>query len=557
MVELVTVLITVTFASAVWCSALALRSAKRLWRIETAAFLAEAVGLALILTVAAGLRFLLIPGHHAMYVDEPWYVEAACNLARLGQLVVCKETWTGSVCVPYEKGIGWPLVLAPWTMIFGCASSAGIQLTRILGCSSVLLAAAAARLAGGNWRHGFLAAGLLAIHPLHVAWSATAETNVAAATALLAGLCGALALVHSASVPAAALATSAFGLAAAIRPETALPGVVAGIIAGATAPLARPRRLALVAAIGLSCLAGAASGSRLWSMNESISAGAFLKLSNVLPNLRAIQHRDLLAIHAVVLALAIAGSTMLVRRRRSTAGFLLLSTAIAAALIALTYDRFHPRMLLSATVALVPLCSFGCVGSRGNRVVRRSILAALLLVLVGIVWRPALQAASTIPETQLLETRIAARAGRLPLAANALIIAKQPAILAATGVQHVMPTEDALSDTKQLQILVDGERPVLFLCDMYCETDFQGAAGPAFCRQILQRFALQPVVEEALNARTYGLYRIAGDREPNAPPLQCPIAPPHTPPTRNEPSREGTPPERNADDHAAASNGAS
>src|SRR5262245_36226576 len=171
MLLFVAALVAATVASGVWCAGELLPRRVR-GRCGTGrAVSGRAVAIAVVLFVAAGLRFALVPPHHAMYVDEPWYAEAACNVARLGRLVVCEETWLGTDCVPYAKAAGWPVLMVPWTMLFGCDTTVGIDLNRLLGVATVLLAAIAARCAGAMWWQSVVAAAVLALHPVHVAWS--------------------------------------------------------------------------------------------------------------------------------------------------------------------------------------------------------------------------------------------------------------------------------------------------------------------------------------------------------------------------------------------------
>ena len=85
-----------------------------------------------------------------------------------------------------------------------------------------------------------------------------------------------------------------------------------------------------------------------------------------------------------------------------------------------------------------------------------------------------------------------------------------------------MATEQALGDLQRLDAEINAGRPVYFLCDMYCEVDFQGTATPPLCSQILERFALSPAAEETLNDRTYILYRLAAAAGGGSAPLRCP-----------------------------------
>jgi hypothetical protein len=253
-------------------------------------------------------------------------------------------------------------------------------------------------------------------------------------------------------------------------------------------------------------------------MNESISGGAFLSLRNIPANLGLVARREALPIHAAVLLLGMAGAVMaIVRRRRGGAAWLLLAASISGALVALAYDRFDQRMLLGATVALLPLGGFAFDWSSSSSTRTPSIrkwrslfgpLAAGTLVLLLVpLWKQALLSASVPPETQVLETRIASRVARLSFAADSLFIADQPTVLAAEGMTHVMATERALRSEGQLAQILRAGRPVYFLRDMYCEPGFQGAGGAPVCGRMSERFDLTPVVEETLHGRTYILYR--------------------------------------------------
>src|SRR5437870_3515988 len=92
MLLFVALLIAATFASGAWCAGETLAGRAPAWWRTGRPVTASVVLLAAVVAVATGLRFLLVPGHYAMYLDEPWYAEAACNLARFGHLVVCEET---------------------------------------------------------------------------------------------------------------------------------------------------------------------------------------------------------------------------------------------------------------------------------------------------------------------------------------------------------------------------------------------------------------------------------------------------------------------------------
>jgi hypothetical protein len=504
-------LLVATVLSSIWCAVDVVPPRVRGWWSGGRHVTTAAVVVAVAVAVGAVLRFVWVPAHHAMYLDEPWYAEAACNLGRLGRLVLCEETWSGALCTPYGKAWGWPVAMAPWTLLFGCDTLTGVGLNRLLGTATILLVALAARCAGARWWQCAIVAAVLAIHPIHVAWSATGETNVAAAAALLAGLCGAILYLRAQRLSGAALAVFGLGWSTALRPESMAPALVsAAVLALAVRPTRRS--LAVAAAIGIACLAAAATASQLWSMNQSISGGAFLSLRNVAANLRDAA-RVTPSVHLPVLLLAVGGAVVIARSELREVAWLLLGAGLSAAVAVLAYDRFHERMLLSATVALLPLSGFVLARPRVDGPTRRMWLAptvgAAVVCVLGLLWEQALVSAGTPPETQIVETRIASRIGRLALPAGSLIVAQQPTVLAAAGIAPVMATQRALADEARLQALLRGGQPVYFLRDMYCEPDFEGGGGAAACDRVLERFSAAAVAEERLHRRAYTLYRLS------------------------------------------------
>jgi hypothetical protein len=111
---------------------------------------------------------------------------------------------------------------------------------------------------------------------------------------------------------------------------------------------------------------------------------------------------------------------------------------------------------------------------------------------------------------------------RLQIADTALFIAEQPTVLAAGGVRRVMATREALRGEAGLRRAVSAGQPVYFLCDMYCEPGFEAAGSDAACREILTRFALQPVAEEVVPGRRYALFRLVDGPPTGAAAARCP-----------------------------------
>lgn len=500
-------LVVATLASGLWLCAGNALSRQRWHGRRRAHLLAPATACAAILAVAAFLRYEVATPHLAMFVDEPWYAEAACNLARHGRLDICEERWDGRSCSAFEKAPGWPVTLAFYTALHGCSPTAGITVNRFAGSATPALVWLGAAAAGAAWWQAAIAATAIAIHPVHVEWSVTGETNVTAAAALLLGLCGVLAHRRRATPAAAATAVCALALAAAMRPESLAPALAAGLIAALAPGSDRPHRIALWLAIAATAGVAAGGGASLWDMNRSTSGGMFFSAANLVANAGVIANRHF----APIAICAVAGVALARARGRGAAAAIVAAAAVAGAAVVLAYDRFSPRMLLTAAAAAAPLIA--CAFDLRPRWLGAA-AALLVAALLGHFWAADLTALEVPRATQLVETRIVVAAAAQPLPAGALFIAEQPTVLAAAGFARVMRTGEALRQPQRLTELARSGSPVYFLRDMYCEGDFAAGPSPDRCREIAERFTLTPVVEERLDDRVYGLYALG---EPAAP----------------------------------------
>lgn len=122
--------------------------------------------LGLLLLFALILRLLVPPLQHIMYIDEPWYMEAAKNISQSFN--------QGN----YPKFIGWPFILAISFFLCGVSSWVAIYTTIIFGSLTVLSAFFLTYILSKSKIVSFFSAAILAIMPVHIRWSATAETNI-------------------------------------------------------------------------------------------------------------------------------------------------------------------------------------------------------------------------------------------------------------------------------------------------------------------------------------------------------------------------------------------
>jgi len=454
--------------------------------------MAVMLGFLVVLGAGAWLRLGLVPAHHVMYLDEPWYQEAAGSLLEKGRMELCEETFKEEICQPYPKAPGWPVMLSGVFVFTGVSDMAAIGFCAFLGIITILLAAACARLAGGGWLHALSAAVILAVFPSHASWSATAETSIPAAAALMAGMCGVLLFLKNNRIEAALLAMGGLALSATVRPEL----LVAVIPAGVLMVLLKKRAGYIGAGLILAGILFAVfSMVPMWKLNQEIYGGAFFSPGNILKSPAALFDVPWLGVaYLLLLVLGVAGTVS----KRSRPAVLLGCSALLCIITLFAFERFAERMMIAPAVLLIPLAVFAGDWSKQ----RMPWIVGIVVIGVSV---PGLMTASRPSHTQVLQTRLSVAVAGHILEENSLIIAEYPAVL--TSHDNVMATDRALAgDLKELLT----QRPVYFLKDMYCEEGFEGADKPIACGRIQKDFELKPVVEVEAPGRVYGLYRLSG-----------------------------------------------
>lgn len=473
--------------------------------------------------LAYRLRWQVTP-HHVMYLDEPWYIEAAQSILRWRKPLLCEQHWEGLSCVVYPKSVGWPLLLAGTFAFTGVSDLTAIHLTTVLGSLSVPIAAMCTRDLGGTRLQSLLAAILVAFYPTHVLWSATAETNVAGAFFVLLALWGLVRVQRDGPWPALLLAASSLCVASAVRPETAwmfFPAALVVLAARKTTPSTRWRFAALV--LVLAAAGAMAAIAPMWRLNVEIAHGAgFLALGRVTESLRALPGPTL-AFHALLVVLASCAFI----GHRSLLAAATFGAGLAQMLVALAFHQFADRLLLSGAIALVPLAAMFpglWMETSTGRSWREFFAPAVTLLAVA--WIAVLARRNVdsahLPESQVLETSVPSLVRNSVQSDSALVVAEMPAVVAHASAAPVMATETALSHGAAALVAVAEQRPVYFVCDMYCEAGFGGGTGPAACSSALRDLELERVSVTALHGRRYGIYRVRGERKSEAPVRACP-----------------------------------
>lgn len=461
--------------------------------------------------LACSLRLHVAPLHHAMYLDEPWYQEAAKNVLSGRGLVTCEFDGVRDICIPYEKSAGWPALLSLAFAVGGVRDSTALETSLLLGVLATPAAAFALRAAGGTWAQALLAALILAVHPLHVVWSATAETNVAAVTFLLLGLGGVLACLQQPSVVWALVGAGGLGVAAAIRPELWLAFLPALVLVWM-----RERRSAQVLAMGagLAFLPGLASREAFLVHNRG-ALFAWRSIGENAGQWAGATHEGGLLSAALVLVAAVLGVAQLLGTRQRPS-LLLAATSTGLAAFVLVYyppAGFCARTMLGAVAPAALALALA---------LRPRWLLALAAGAVVALWPWREDIAQHIPETQRIETQLPDMVNDLRLPAGSLVLAEWPTVLGANTDLRVMSIARALRGGGDALDRLAKQRPLFLACDMFCEPGFGGSEVPPACPHLLRDFDLEPLRTVGGPHRNYGLFRILGR---SAAPIDRPICP--------------------------------
>ena len=122
--------------------------------------------LVLVVISAFVLRLIVPPIQHVMYIDEPWYMEAAKNMLQ--------KFSQGD----YPKSIGWPFILSISFLVFGISNWVAIYTSIVLGSLTAVSVFFLVYIIAENKIISLFSAIVFTLLPLHIRWSASAETNV-------------------------------------------------------------------------------------------------------------------------------------------------------------------------------------------------------------------------------------------------------------------------------------------------------------------------------------------------------------------------------------------
>ncbi|NIO20157.1 MAG: hypothetical protein GTN76_05280 [Candidatus Aenigmarchaeota archaeon] len=131
----------------------------------------------LIFLVGLALRVPFEVQH--IMTDEYAYMGVAKNILKRGEPSLCSYTDIETESCPmYLKPIMFSFILSLAFLIFGVSSLAAISVSVLFGSLSIILIFLLAYLLLRETEIGLWSALLLALNPIHIAWSKTAETSI-------------------------------------------------------------------------------------------------------------------------------------------------------------------------------------------------------------------------------------------------------------------------------------------------------------------------------------------------------------------------------------------
>lgn len=135
--------------------------------------------LILIFIISLGLRLFILPISHKMYIDEPLYLDYAKNINLIKRPISCEYTsYNQKECFSIIKPPGWPFILSILFLLLGYNNYYAIYLNILIGSFSIILTFLLTYLIFKKEKIALFSSFLLAISPIHIIWSNSAETNI-------------------------------------------------------------------------------------------------------------------------------------------------------------------------------------------------------------------------------------------------------------------------------------------------------------------------------------------------------------------------------------------
>ncbi len=425
--------------------------------------------------------------YHKMYVDEPWYLESAKNIASRGEGLLCEYTAFESMeCRPYEKMHGWPAVLAVFFAAFGATDETSFFASSVLSALSGVVLFLVARILFEGRAPAIAASAFFALDPTRLYWAASAETNAPTLFfALLAVLAAAIAYK---SKPAkrgnewvAAFFASAAALAATMRADYALLAICLFPMVKKSVTERSIQHVALAGLLGFAVVA-----PQLFAFSEAHfeSYPGNFGVQNVAKNAGVIfQKAQATPAYLLLVFLAAVGMHFLRGKKEVFLSLAAIAAGYAAFVLFWTeFSIFQDRMLLPL-VAVFSLAAGLAAAKIAGKIPAAPMRALLGLALFAALVAPLPSLVEWANHPQLeneLVKKLQAFEGR-----DCYVLAEWPTIVHASTNLKAMSVRRALEKPQAVREIGEKTGCVLYLKDQYCEnSDFISNSSKAACEKM-------------------------------------------------------------------------
>ncbi|MFQ5405782.1 MAG: ArnT family glycosyltransferase [Candidatus Micrarchaeia archaeon] len=461
---------------------------------------------ALLLLVVLSLTFsvqMFLPSHHRMYVDEPWYMETAKNIASKGLAVTCTlNGFEQESCQSYRKMQGWPFFLAISFTLFESSDATAFATSAVLSTLAIAIVFLITRTLFQRNDLATMASLIFAFDPTRLYWGASAETNAPAITFALLAVLAAVIVYKTGGKKQSSLLPAflcTLILAASTRAEYVLLALPLAPLLKAPSNEETAYVLLIIAILGAATLAPQLSA---FYESHSSSYPNDFKVASIWQNIETIFEKIASnPSYAALAFLALAGFAAL--PKKSPVFYALAGTTIAYLAVVLLWSEFskpfQDRMLLPA-LAMLSIAAASALAKVKGEVFKKTKSAfasnAIVAIAVLLIALPPFPLALQNAQIHNIENE-AVNSLKNTAFSNCVVVTQWPTIIHASTKLKSMTTKSALENPQKVSEVIKQTGCVLYFEDQYCANkEPANDNSRALCRKMHDAFKLKQVSKQ-------------------------------------------------------------
>ena len=461
--------------------------------------------LLLIFLLALFTRIIILEHHHIMYIDEPIYMESAKNLFKENKPLLCEYIGLEKVCRIYKKPLGWPVLLSYAFMVAGINNYVALNFSAILGSLSVALMFLFAYLVSRKGYVGLISSFILAIFPLHIRFSKSAETNIPSLFFVLVALIMFMIFAYNKnSIEMLFLSFISLLFATMIRIENMvliIPMMLLVCTNKVKVEIKKPAFLFIV----ILFLVSLPQLIQSYINNTNIYGGSFFSIKLIYNNVLEAFSIVTANFNFVLVVLLFIG-VWIVFSRQKWLLIQMLAILLPFFIVYTAFQKMQARFFLVPIISVIVIASWGfCLldKSKGGK-----IIGAILLSLIVISLFPDIVSSLQPVYPHQLETKIPELIEK-EVAHDCYIVTEWPTIITSTTDLKVMSTRNALDNPELFDSFLKQTECVLFLEDSYCLENPDESNDMWRCRDFLKKFNFTKVRTFKGGELQFNLYKIS------------------------------------------------